>query len=112
MRAMFGASLASARADYDVLLDFSIPPQFFEGVRAKVKDVPLDYVVLRPSEAVRAARAASRGVGAIADYAPYRDFYALFDGAGRHLVEDDDSDPATLAARIRHGLAELASRVA
>jgi len=35
--------------------------------------VPLDYVVLRPSETVCEARAASRTEGVIADYGPYRE---------------------------------------
>jgi hypothetical protein len=105
MRAMLGAALVYARAEYEVLLDFSTPPQFFEGVCAKVHDVRFDYVVLRPSEAVCAARAACRREGAIADYAPYRGLYAMFDGAGRHLVEDDHDSAATLAKRIKDGLA-------
>jgi hypothetical protein len=65
--------------------------------------------VLRPSEAVCAARSASRAEGAIADYAPYRDLYSSFDdlsfdGAGVHTIQDDDSDPAVIAVRIRKGL--------
>jgi len=43
-----------------VILDFSIPPWFLEGVRQRLKDVPIDYVVLLPSEAACAARAAAR----------------------------------------------------
>lgn len=106
MISMTAASVPYALAGYEVILDFSIPPWFLDTARAvaKVRDVPLDYVVLRPSEAVCAARAAARKEGKIADYAPYRELYSLFDGAERHTIEDDTSDAAAVAARIREGL--------
>jgi hypothetical protein len=91
---------------YEVILDFSIPPWFLETAQkvAKSKDVPLDYVVLRPSEKVCAARAAARPEGAIVDYTRYRDLYKAFDESERYTISDDSSDAATVAVRIRDGL--------
>jgi hypothetical protein len=63
-----------------------------------------DYVVIRPTAAVCAARAAARVEGAIADYTPYLDFYADFDVAKANLIAGDDSSPAATAALIREGL--------
>lgn len=96
-----------------MILDFSIPPWFLDTARAvaEVKDVPLDYVVLRPSETVCAARAAGRKEGVITNYAPYRDLYSSFDGAERHTIKDDVSDAPVIAARIRLGLDDGSFRI-
>jgi hypothetical protein len=113
MTAMTAAALPYALAGYEVVLDFSIPPWFLDAVRkiVKIKDVPLDYVVLRPSESVCSARAAARSEGAIADYAPYRDLYSSFDGAERNMICDDESDAAIVAERIRKSLTQGIFRV-
>src|SRR5271170_7005973 len=81
MRAMTAAAIPFARSGYEVLIDFSIPPQFLGTARKIVKDLPLNYVVLRPSLSVCEIRAASRVEGRIIDYAGYRDFYALFEAS-------------------------------
>ena len=106
MTAMTGAALPYALYGYEVILDFSIPPWFLETAQKIVKsrEVPLAYVVLRPSETVCVARAAARPQGAITDYAPYRDLYASFDEAAHCTIKDDASDAAVVAARIREGL--------
>jgi adenylate kinase family enzyme len=106
MTAMTGAALPYALYGYEVILDFSIPPWFLETAQRIVKsrDVPLDYVVLRPSEAVCAARAAARAEGAIADYTRYRELYACFEEAERYIIGDDASAAGVVAARIRDGL--------
>ena len=108
MTAMTAAAVPYAMAGCEVILDFSIPPWFLDTVRkiAKVREVPLDFVVIKPSEAVCAARAGARTEGAIADYAQYREFYKDFEGVDRHTIEDDVSDAAAIAARIRKGLDE------
>ena len=100
MRAMTASARHCARDGYAVVLDFSIPPWYLDGVRALLQGQPFDYVVLRPSEAVCVARAAARAEGTIADYEPYRELYRSFDAAQRHIISDDDADPATLARRI------------
>jgi len=106
MTAMTAAALPYALYGYEVILDFSIPPWFLETAQRVVKsrDVPLDYIVLRPSEEVCAARAAARAEGAIADYTPYRELYSSFDEAERHTIRDDTGDPPAVASRIRSGL--------
>jgi adenylate kinase family enzyme len=106
MTAMMAAAVPYAVADYEVILDFSIPPWFIKTAQAvaKVRDVPIDYVVLRPSEKVCAARAAARGEGKIADYTPYRELYASFDEGARYTIADDTDEAAAVAARIRAGL--------
>ena len=121
MTAMTTAALPYALYGYEVIVDFSIPPWFLETAQkvVKARDVPLDYVVLRPSETVCAARAAARAEGAIADYTRYRDLYACFDEAvslatpagtaalqeaDRYTIKDETSDAKVVAARIREGL--------
>ncbi len=106
MTAMTTAAFPYALYGYEVILDFSIPPWFLETAQkvVKARDVPLDYVVLRPSEAVCAARAAGRAEGAIADYTSYRELYSSFDEAERYTIRDDASDATVVAARIREGL--------
>src|ERR1700722_17812897 len=106
MTAMTAAALPYAASGYETILDFSVPPWFLNTARriAKVREVPLDYVVLRPSESVCAGRAAARTEGKITDYAPYSELYATFDPEPRHLIEDDASDAKVVAARIREGL--------
>jgi adenylate kinase family enzyme len=106
MTAMTAAAVPYALYGYEVIVDFSIPPWFLDTARkvVKAKDVPLDYVVLRPSESVCAERAAGRTEGVIADYTPYRELYASFDDAERYTIKDDASDAVTVAVRIRQGL--------
>src|SRR6188508_1636732 len=54
MSAMTAAAIPYASAGYEVVVDFSIPPWFLNGAYAMMKrfGAPVDYVVLRPSEAV------------------------------------------------------------
>ena len=75
---MTAAAIPFARAGYEVLIDFSIPPQLLPVARKIVKELPLNYVVLLPSLSLCEARASSRPQGRIANYANLRDFYALF----------------------------------
>ena len=106
MTAMTAAALPYALFGYQAVVDFSIPPWFLDTARKIVKsrEVPLDYVVLRPSQTVCAARAAARTEGKITDYGPYRDLYSLFDEAERYTIKDDAADASVVAARIRDGL--------
>lgn len=104
MRAMTAAAIPFARSGYEALVDFSIPPQFLGTARKIVKEVPLNYIVLRPSLSVCEIRAASRPQGRIANYTSYRDFYALFETPSTHAVCDDEADAGTVAKRIYEGL--------
>ena len=106
MMAMTAAAMPLAMADYDVILDFSIPPWFLDTARRmlKVKKIPFDYVVVCPSETVCAQRAAARLKGKISDYTPYHELYTCFTVEGCNSIDDDISSPKELALIIRDGL--------
>lgn len=104
MRAMTAATIPLARSGYEVILDFSIPPHFLETARKILKEVPLNYVVLRPSLAVCEARAGARTEGRIADYSGYREFYALFEKAAQPSICEDLADARTVAQRVYEGI--------
>jgi hypothetical protein len=106
MRSVTAASVPLARGGYEVLLDFSFPLDFIDTARKILKEIPLDFVMLRPSIAICEQRAAARPEGKIADYGVYRDFYAMFEGLPKHEIADDDADAVSLARRIRGGLDE------
>jgi chloramphenicol 3-O-phosphotransferase len=102
MRSMTAAAVPFARSGYEVLLDFSVPPAFLRTAVAILKEVPIDFVLLRPSLAVCESRSLGRQEGKIANYD--RGFYSLFDGADRHCVTDDEADAKSLAHRVLSGL--------
>jgi hypothetical protein len=106
MSAMTAAAIPFARSGYDVLIDFSIPPEFLSAARRILKELPLDYIVLRPSRAVCEDRAARRAEGPIADYTLYRSFNSLFEdeAAARFTICRDEGEPAGAAAPIFEGL--------
>lgn len=113
MRSVTAAAIPYALNDYETIVDFSIPPRFLETAikMAKYRDVPLDYVVIRPDEDICAQRAATRTEGAITDYKHLKEFYASFDTVQKHIVYDNTGDAATIAAHIREGLREGVFRV-
>ena len=104
MRSVTAAAIPLARSGYEVLLDFSFPLDFLDTARKILKEIPLDFVILRPTLAVCKQRAAARPEGKIADYSAYRDFYAMFEGLSNHEVGDVEANPASIARRIRAGL--------
>jgi adenylylsulfate kinase-like enzyme len=110
MRSVTAASLPFAKSGYTVLIDFSFPPHFLPTARKILKDIPLDYVVLKPDLDVCEARAAARAEGKIDDYTAYREFYALFDLHPRYVLSDE-LDPPSMAARIKDELDMGAFRV-
>ena len=112
MRAMTAAAIPFARSGFTVLLDFSIPPFFLDTARKILKEVPLDYVVLRPSITVCIGRATERAEGKIADYEAHREFHALFDDAAAYTIADDEAEPAEMAEQICTGLKAGRFRVA
>jgi chloramphenicol 3-O-phosphotransferase len=111
MRSITAAAIPPARSGFEVLLDFSFPLDFLDTARKIVKEIPIDFVVVRPSLAICEQRAAERPEGRIADYSTYRDFYAMFQGAPQHEICDDAADAATIARRIREGLDRGAFRL-
>jgi chloramphenicol 3-O-phosphotransferase len=104
MRSMTAAAVPLARGGYEVLLDFSIPLEFLDTARKIVKEIPLDFVNVRPSVEVCEKRAAARAEGKISDYRAYRDFYRMFEGSPQHEICDDESEARSIARRIRDGL--------
>ena len=112
VRSMTAAAIPFARSGFQVLIDFSIPPAFVDTARKILKEVPFDFVLLRPSLQVCVERAASREKGAITDYARIRNFYSLFEECSTEPVCDDNADPASLARRIAEGLDQGRFRIA
>lgn len=88
--------------------DFSIPPWFLQTARKIVekRNIPLEYVVLRPSKEICAQRAASRTEGTIADYSSYYDFYSDFDEAEKYTICDNSNDAKFIADTITKSRAE------
>lgn len=111
VRSMTAATVPLARSGFQVLIDFSIPPTFVDTARKILKEVPFDFVLLRPSLQVCVERASSRKEGAITDYARLKNFYALFEEGSIEPICDDAADPASLARRIADGLNQGRFRV-
>jgi len=111
VRSMTAAALPLARSGFQVLIDFSIPPTFVDTARKILKEVPFDFVLLRPSLQVCVERASSRKTGAISDFARLKNFYTLFEGGSIEAICDDSADPASLARRIAEGLNQGRFRV-
>jgi hypothetical protein len=106
MRSVTAAAIPLARGGYEVLLDFSFPVEFLGTARKILKEIPLDFVLLRPSLAICEQRAAARPEGKIASYDVYRDFYTMFEGLPKHEIGNDEADAGSVARRIRAGLDE------
>ena len=110
-RSMTAAAIPFARSGFRVLIDFSIPPAYVDTARKILKEVPFDFVLLRPSLQVCVNRAGSRDEGAITDYGTLKDFYALFEEGTVEPVCDDSAGPDSLARQIADGLNEGRFRV-
>jgi len=106
MSSMLAAAVPVAANDAMTVLDFSIPPWYLDTARkiAGVRQVPIDYVVVRPPLEECAARAKKRKEGAIADYAQYTDLFRDFDAVEERHLEAGSTSPAEVAARIVEGL--------
>lgn len=111
VRSMTAAAIPFARSGFRVLIDFSIPPAFVETARKILKEVPFDFVLLRPSLQVCLERAATRERGAITDSERLKNFYERFQDASMEAICDDSADPASLARRIAEGLNQGRFRV-
>lgn len=111
VRSMTAAAIPLARSGFRVLIDFSIPPAFVDTARKILKEVPFDFVLLRPSLEICVKRAGSREKGAITDRARLTNFYALFEEGIVEAICDDHADPASLAQRIAEGLKQGRFRV-
>ena len=112
VRSMTAAAIPFARAGFQVLIDFSIPPTFVDTARRILKEVPFDFVLLRPSLEVCVERAGARAAGPITDYERLKNFYALFEEGSIEPICDDRADAASLARQIAEGLNQGRFRVA
>lgn len=112
LRSMTAAAVPLARSGFRVLIDFSIPPAFVDTARKILKEVPFDFVLLRPSLQVCIERASSRKEGAIREHERLKNFYALFDHGSIKAICDDTADPASLARQIAEGLNHGSFRMA
>jgi len=104
VRSMTQAALPFARSGFRVLIDFPIPPAFVATGRKILKEVPFDFVLLRPSLEACIQRAGSQEQGAITDRARLERFYGHFEDGNVEPICDDNADPASLARRIVEGL--------
>jgi hypothetical protein len=77
---------------------------FLDTARKILKEVPMDFVMVRPSLATCEQRAAARPEGKITDYSIYRDFYTMFQGLPKHEISDDNADAKSIARQIRMGI--------
>lgn len=111
VRSMTAAAIPFARSGYRVLIDFSIPPTFVESARKILKEIPFDFVLLRPSFELCAQRASSRLEGAITDYPMMQGFYARFEEGKVEAICDDHADAESLARQIADGLSQGRFRV-
>ena len=103
VRSMTAAAIPFARSGFRVLIDFSIPPTYLDTARKILKEVPFDYVVLHPSLALCARRAAEREEGRIEYHKALEEFHAMFGGTA-NAISDDAASPEELAARIHADL--------
>jgi hypothetical protein len=109
---MMAAAIPFARSGFQVLIDFSIPPAYLDTARKILKEIPFDFVLLRPSLPVCVHRAATREKGAITESDRVKNFYTLFEGGPSEPICDDTAAPASLAQRIAEGLNQGRFRVA
>jgi len=103
MRSMTAAAIPFARTGYNVLLDFSFPPGFLKAANKIIKEIPLSFVMLLPTESVCAERVAKRPEGRIKDYSNYSYLYSLFEGEDRFIIRNDQIEPSAVANDIKEG---------
>jgi chloramphenicol 3-O-phosphotransferase len=107
MSAMLLSSIAYARNGYEVLLDFSIPPWYMNKASELVKkrNIPLNYVVVRPSMEICAQRAATRQHGAIPEYLEQHvRLYESFNEVEQYIIDENEASAKAIAQRIKRGL--------
>ena len=113
MTSATAASLSYARAGYQVIFDFSVPPWFLPTAYKIVssRGMALNYVVVRPDKKVCADRATNRKEGAVPDYSVYNKMYDSFNEAAIFTIYDNECSAADMAEKIREGLDEGMFRV-
>jgi len=102
IRSMFAAALPWAKGGYQVVLDFSIPPDSVPTLQSMAigRNIPVDFVLLRPSLEECARRAANREEGVVTDYTEYEYFYEQFSPKGLACLQADDASPDQVAEKV------------
>jgi cytidylate kinase len=105
-RVMIDAALGYARGDYDVILDGVLGPWWLPGFveAARGADLPLAYVVLRPSLDVTLARASARVGHALRDAGPITGLHGAFAQLGAlepHVLDTSTWSVDETVAAIR-----------
>jgi predicted kinase len=116
-RALATAACAYASGGYLAVLDWVVGPWFLDVYRAEAgrASVPLDYVVLRPSEETAIARSRARAANPITDYSHLRPLYDQLSSLGGlegHAVDTTALSPDETLAAVRIGLAAGRFRLA
>ncbi|GLY50469.1 AAA family ATPase [Lentzea sp. NBRC 102530] len=101
-----GAVATYARGGYDVVVDGIIGPWFLAPFRSL--DVPVSYVVLRPSLETTLARGTARGNGELTDASAITGMHEAFADLGpleHHVLDSGDLSTAETAALVRQVVA-------
>jgi predicted kinase len=108
-RALAAAAFAYAGGGYLTVLDWVVGPWFLDEYRAEAArtGLPLDYVVLRPTQEAATARSRDRTANPIADYAYLRPLYeqlADLGGLETHAVDTTAMSRDETVAAVRSGV--------
>jgi predicted kinase len=115
-RVLAAAACTFAQSGYLAALDWVVGPWFVDVYRdaARAAGVPLDYVVLRPSEATVVVRARDRAAMPVVDYDHLRPLYAQLGDLGAlepHAVDTTTWSVAETVAAVEAGLAAARFRL-
>jgi len=116
-RALAAAAVTYAGGGYLAVVDWVVGPWFLDVYRGEAgrADVPLDYVVLRPSAEAVISRSRGRSAYPIADYAHLRPLYEQLSQLGdleAHALDTTTLSPEQTIDVVRTGLAEGRFRLA
>jgi len=114
--ALASAAVAYAVGGYHVVLDGIVGPWYLDRLlaRAAAGQVDVDYVVLRPAQAVAAQRASGRPGRELADPGPVAQMYREFSALGpyeTHVIDSSALTPGETAEVVRRSLATGKMRV-
>jgi len=106
MASMLAAAVPFAAAGATTVVDFSIPPWYLDTAKkiAALRELPLDYIVLKPSLEICASRARNRNEGAIRDYGSLAELYHEFERIPTTHIVDELLEPTETAALLAAGL--------
>jgi adenylate kinase family enzyme len=108
--AIAAAACAYAAGGYFTIIDGIVGPWFLEPYRAalRAKNIPLDYVVLRPASAgIAWQRVEARQTHGLKAEEPVRELYRQFASLGefeRYVFDSGRNDAAQIAAQLSKAL--------